>query len=115
MEAKTRWIVVWVMLLGVVAADAFLYTSEDATWWTSGATGDWMEQAKWTDYGTADDWIVAGWVVGNPEYSGSSTDRLWNDGYGCIDHGTVNITPSSRPDGKVERKLPAPEKMTTSR
>lgn len=93
-------------LFGVGVANAFLYTSEDATWWTSGATGDWMEQSNWTDYDkTAPyrDWIVAGWVVGNPENTGGSTDPLWNEGYACIDHGTVNITPASRPDGKVER------------
>lgn len=91
------------LMLGVAAANAFLYASEDATWWDLGTTGDWMTEANWTDYGTGSDWRIAGWVAGNPENTGGSTDPLWNEGYACIDRGTVNITPTSRPDGIVER------------
>ncbi|RKX41682.1 MAG: hypothetical protein DRP64_11060, partial [Verrucomicrobia bacterium] len=68
--------------------------------WTG--TGDWTNQSNWAETpALAPDWAIPGWVVGNPYNTVPSTDLDWNGGYAHIDSGTVNITPTAKPDGTV--------------
>ena len=66
-------------------------------------TGDWMTDTNnWSETpGNGSDWGIPGWVVGNPLNTGGSTDPNWNGGNATIDSGTLNLTPTSKPDGTL--------------
>jgi len=101
----------WVILL---AATSLIATTgmavlnyDDSVHWDG--TGDWTD-SNWTETDTDGEttngvisWYRPGWVVGNPVNTNNSTDVNWNRGYAHIDSGTLNITPTSHPDGNVRR------------
>ncbi|RLA56570.1 MAG: hypothetical protein DRR04_13960 [Gammaproteobacteria bacterium] len=67
-------------------------------------TGDWTD-SNWSEWASDTNdvtvWNRPGWVVGNPINTNLSTDVDWNGGYAHIDSGTVNVTPTAKPDGTV--------------
>ena len=76
-----------VLMLGVAAANAFVYGNDRSLEWTDGnGTGLWNEDGNWDN-------------VQGPDH-GIPVD---GDDYACIDSGTANITSSSRPTGEVYR------------
>jgi len=93
-------------LLATTSMAILNYT--DSVHWTG--SGDWTSLSNWAE--TAADtndvtvWNRPGWVVGNPINTNGVTDLDWNMGYAHVDSGTLNITPSSHPDGTVRRLDP---------
>jgi hypothetical protein len=86
-----------VFLSTVVCADV-----NDVFWNVS--SGTWMTQSNWTENTTdGAKWAIPGWVVGNPYNTGASTDPNWNSGLAWIQSGTAQITPTSKPDGRILR------------
>ena len=92
-------------MASVVANSVALLNYADSVHWNG--TGDWTELGNWSETPVTNGenvvWNRPGWVVGNPANTGSSTDPDWNEGFAHIDTGTVDVTPSSSPDGTVNK------------
>lgn len=69
-------------------------------------TDDWMTRRStgWRS-ATPPDWVIPGWVVGNPLNTASSTDLAWNMGYAHIDRGRVDVTAGFKQEGTVRTAL----------
>ena len=89
-----------IAMFALLAVSANGFGATDSVHWTGG-TGDWMDSGNWTDEAPAPDWIIPGWVVGNPANTNNSTDLEWNKGWAHVNSGTARITPSSAPDGLI--------------
>lgn len=92
-------------LLTVVFVFSFAVSTQaavqDVVW--NGGTGSWMTQSNWTENTTdGSKWAIPGWVSDNPYNPGTWTSTS-NSGFAIISTGTAQVTPTSRPDARVER------------
>ncbi len=87
----------------LTAACTYGFDSNEAIHWVGAGDGvSWMDASNWSEDPRLPDYVIPGWVAGNPKNTGSWT-YVSNKSFAVFDQGGSVILNNSVPDGRIER------------